>query len=96
MVEGGITKEFSWGDVNYAAPLWQLLSALERMSCLHPLAIIARKRLDTSFYPDISRAVRLCFTAMLPGGGGGVGEDARGEAMLEVSRAWLSVWPGDR
>lgn len=77
--------ESVWHDVDWAAPLWQLLSALERVSSLHPLSVIARKRLDISFLPDISRAVRMSLKAMLPGG---AGEIAREQAYLEVLRAW--------
>ena len=68
-------------------PICQVLSALERLSSLHPLSIFARKRLDISFFPDISRAVRLSLEAMLlPGRADGV---AREQASLEVSRSWL-------
>lgn len=78
--------ESFWRDVDWDALLWQLLSALERLSSLHPLAVIARKRLDISFFPDIVRAVRLSLMAMLPGG---AGEVDREKASLQVARAWV-------
>lgn len=77
-----------WRDINWTGGVGELLSALERLSCLHPLAVVARKRLDVFFYPDIARAVRLSLLATIfPGS---VGEDAREEASLDVSRTWLS------
>lgn len=79
--------EFSWRDVDYMTPICQLLSALERLSSLHPLSIFARKRLDISFFPDISRAVRLSLEAMLLPGRADV--TAREQASLDVSRSWL-------
>lgn len=81
-------EEFNWRNIDWAAPLWQLLSALERVSCLHPLAIIARKRLDVSFFPDICRAIELSLQEIvsLPGG---ASETKRAEAALAVSRAWM-------
>lgn len=89
-----IAEELIWRNVDWAAPLWQLLSALERVSCLHPLSIIARKRLDVSFFPDICDAIRLSLQGMLPGG---AGETTRAEAALEVSRAWtMSTRATDR
>lgn len=78
---------FSRRVVDWAAPFWQLLLALERLCCLHPLAIIARKRLDISFC-DCARAMRLCLLAMLPGGSGG---GAREQASRDFcsNTAWV-------
>lgn len=89
-----VADKLTWRNVDWAAPLWQLLSALERVSCLHPLSIIARKRLDISFFPDICGAIRLSLQGMLPGG---AGESTRAEAALAVSRAWtMSIRASDR
>lgn len=78
-------------DVDWIAPIAQLLSALERASCLHPLAIVPRKRLDITC-PDISRALRLSLKAIVfPSGSG---DDAREKASLSASRAWLSLPDG--
>lgn len=86
-MQQGSGSDFSWRDVEYTAPICQVLSALERLSSLHPLSIFARKRLDISFFPDVSRAIRLSLEAMLlPGRADGV---AREQASLEVSRSWL-------
>lgn len=76
-----------WPDVDWWAPLWQLFSAFERLSSLHPLSVTARKRLDISL-ADIFLAVRLCLKALVPGGGG---EVVREQAFLEVSKAWVSA-----
>ncbi|CAM9847780.1 unnamed protein product, partial [Pylaiella littoralis] len=77
--------EFSWWDVHWINPLWQLLSALERLSSLHPVSVLARKRLDVSFQ-DLGRACRLSLAALLlPGAANGA---VREEALLEVSRSW--------
>ncbi len=78
--------EISWRDIYWLSPLWQLLSALERLSSLHPLSVLARKRLDVSFQ-DLARAVGLCVKACLSRGA--ASEAVRKEARLEVSRAWV-------
>ncbi|CAM9584251.1 unnamed protein product, partial [Ectocarpus sp. 12 AP-2014] len=79
--------EFSWRDVHWMAPLWQLLAALERLSSLHPVSVIARKRLDVSF-PDMARACRLSVKALTSGK---ASEAARDEALREVARAWSPI-----
>lgn len=77
-----------WHDFSWTHGVGELLTALERLSCLHPLAVVARKRLDISFYPDIAHAVKLSLAAtFFPGS---AGEAAREEASLDVSRTWLS------
>lgn len=74
-----------WSRVKWGAPIWQLLMALERVSSLHPLAIIARKRLDISFF-DFAQALRFTFQdLLLPGFDG---EGARQKASLELSCSW--------
>lgn len=77
------SRYFGW-----ISPIAQLLSALERVSCLHPLAIVPRKRLDITC-PDIWRALRLSLEAMVFSSS--AGDDAREEASLSASRAWLSL-----
>lgn len=79
-------EELSWRDVHWTAPLWQLLAALERLSSLHPVSVLARKRLDVSFQ-DIGRACRLSLESLLLPGA--ASEAVREEASLDVSRAWL-------
>lgn len=86
-------QSFSWWDVHWMAPVWQLLTALERLSSLHPLSVIARKRLDISFQ-DLARAFSLSLMALLVPGK--ASEAVREEAQLEVSRAWSSSRSGVR
>lgn len=78
--ESPIRSRIKWG-----APFWQLLTALERVSTLHPLAIIARKRLDITFF-DFVQAIKLIFQdLLLPGFDR---NSARQKAFLELSSAW--------
>ena len=81
-------EELSWRDISWLSPLWQLLSALERLSSLHPVSVVARKRLDVSFQ-DLARATRLCIKASLSRGA--AGEAVREEERLKLSRAWVTA-----
>ena len=79
-------EDMSWLGTFWLSPLCQILSALERLSSLHPVSILARKRLDVSFQ-DLARACRLSIQALLLPGAANKG--VREEAVMEVTRAWL-------
>lgn len=86
-------EEMSWIDMLWLSPLCQILSALERLSSLHPVSILARKRLDVSLR-DLGRACRLSIKALLLRGA--ANEDVREEAVMEVSRTWLPARSNQR
>lgn len=86
-------EELSWLNISWLSPLCQILSALERLSSLHPVSILARKRLDVSFL-DLARACRLSVKALLLREA--ANEDVRKEAVTGVSRAWLSARSNQR
>lgn len=92
-MHGSCVEEASWLDVLWLSPLWQIFSALERLSSLHPVSILARKRLDVSFQ-DLGRACRLSIKALVLREA--ANEDAREEAAMEVSRAWSPARPAQR
>lgn len=80
MEESRRESPLKWGD-----PFGQLIMALERVSSLHPLAIIARKRLDITFF-DFFQAIRFIFQDLLLPGMDRAG--ARQQSSLELSSAW--------
>lgn len=73
-----------WHIYAWIRPFSELLTAVERFSCLHPLAIVPRKRLDISFW-DITTAVRLSLKAMIPRKVSGSVLD---EVRPDVSHCW--------
>lgn len=71
-------------NIDWAAPVWNLISSFECLSCLHPLAIIPRKRLDISFW-ELSHAVWLSLKAFVSGASS---ESIREECAQDLSRHW--------